>query len=298
MDKTAPPIVRRRVKIDFDQANAGRWSRDSREFENCLNAMSFFFPAGEGYFINSVQNVMDRITDPELKEQARRFIYQEAMHTKEHVRSNELLKKVHSYGEMMEKYSVLMLAPSRRFMPKSTQLATSCAMEHFTAMFADSILREQDHVIASNDPAFASLWLWHAVEETEHKAVCFDVYEHIYGKGLFAYLQRVLVMGFVSLAGLAALGAAFSLIKFKHWRETRNAPQVAKASESATAENFAAPKLSGLLSFAPLNLYVDYYRRRFHPWDHKNGDLIEKWKEKYADFGEVRELGAAGPSAA
>ncbi len=285
MDTSVPPIIRRRVKIDFDQANAARWSRDSREFENCLNAMSFFFPAGEGYFINSVQYYMDRITDPELKEQARRFIYQEAMHTKEHVRSNEVLKKVHTYGDLMEKFSVMMLAPSRRFMPKATQLATSCAMEHFTAMFADSILREQDHVMEANDPAFASLWLWHAVEETEHKAVCYDVYEHICGKGFFAYLHRVTVMAVVTLMGLVALGGGFGAIKLKQmW--TRRGPKKAAPG----ADNEVAPKVSVLLSFAPAKLYFDYYRRNFHPWDHRNGDLIEKWKAAHADFGEVREM--------
>jgi predicted metal-dependent hydrolase len=27
------------------------------------------------------------------------------------------------------------------------------------------------------------MWLWHAVEEAEHKAVCFDVYQQVCGKG-------------------------------------------------------------------------------------------------------------------
>jgi predicted metal-dependent hydrolase len=280
------PIIRRRVKIDFASSKAERWSRDSKEFENALNAISFLFPAGESYFINSVQNYLGKITDPVLKEEARQFIYQEAMHSKEHARSNEVLKKVHPYGSEMERVAVAMLAPSRRFAPKASQLATSCAIEHFTAMFADSILRDQDHVREYNDPAFADLWLWHAVEETEHKAVCFDVYQHVVGKGVFAYLLRVSTMAVVTLLGAAAVGIGFSIVQWKQ-RKERRAAGADKAAASA-----GAPSIAKLMHFAPMKLYLDYYRPSFHPWNHQNAHLIDQWKKAYADFGLKGEAGA------
>ncbi len=31
------------------------------------------------------------------------------------------------------------------------------------------------------------MWLWHAIEENEHKAVAYDVFEGVFGKGLKAY---------------------------------------------------------------------------------------------------------------
>jgi predicted metal-dependent hydrolase len=40
--------------------------------------VSFAFPPGEKFFIHSVQNYQDRITDAVLKEQVKQFIYQEA----------------------------------------------------------------------------------------------------------------------------------------------------------------------------------------------------------------------------
>ncbi len=286
MNSSHAPIIRRRVNIDFADAKVDRWSHDSKEFENALNAMSFFFPTGETYFVDSVRAYLDKITDPELKQQARNFIYQEAMHTKEHARSNEELKKVHPYGEMMERLAKASMAPSRKFMPKSTQLATTCAMEHFTAMFANSILTEQDHVMEANDPAFAALWLWHAVEETEHKGVCFDVYQHVVGKGPIAYLHRVAVMASVTLLGIAGLSIGFGMIK---WQQRKLKKAAGPDAEAATD---GAPALSVLAKFAPLGLYLDYYRPSFHPWNHDNSDLIAKWKAAYGDHPGIRESGS------
>ena len=36
-------------------------------------------------------------------------------------------------------------------------------------------------IFHSADPAMAKLWRWHALEETEHKAVAFDVFQQVSG---------------------------------------------------------------------------------------------------------------------
>lgn len=41
------------------------------------------------------------------------------------------------------------------------------------------------------DPHYSAIWRWHAIEETEHKAVCFDAFEQVVGKGIKAYGLRV-----------------------------------------------------------------------------------------------------------
>ncbi|MFH3575250.1 metal-dependent hydrolase, partial [Acinetobacter baumannii] len=40
------------------------------------------------------------------------------------------------------------------------------------------------------DDTMYHLWMWHAVEENEHKAVAFDVYTSMYGQGPKAYFMR------------------------------------------------------------------------------------------------------------
>src|SRR5690606_31564916 len=67
----------------------------------------------------------------------------------------------------------------KNFSPER-QLAATVALEHFTAIMADTVLRHP-HWLADADPHMRRLWRWHALEETEHKSVAFDVYMQVCG---------------------------------------------------------------------------------------------------------------------
>src|SRR5207244_3358365 len=71
-------------------------------------------------------------------------------------------------------------------------LAVTIALEHFTAIMADAMLTN-DGVLEGADPRMAALWRWHAIEETEHKAVAFDVYKTV-APGFLGWLRRCLIM--------------------------------------------------------------------------------------------------------
>ena len=66
------------------------------------------------------------------------------------------------------------IAFSRARGPMRMLMATIC-LEHFTAMLAD-MFAEHDDMFTKTDPAIRDLWRWHAMEETEHKAVAYDVF--------------------------------------------------------------------------------------------------------------------------
>src|SRR5262245_42019064 len=102
MNTTPVEIVRRRPNIDFGSSNAPIWHRPGTEIADFLNAVSFLFPPGERFFIQSVRNYQDEITDPVLKEQVRDFIYQEAMHSREHSRANAVLSESFAQGAELE----------------------------------------------------------------------------------------------------------------------------------------------------------------------------------------------------
>lgn len=291
MASITTPIIRRRVTIAFDPAKARGWHFTSKQVEDFLNGVSFVFPPGEKFFIQSVQNYQDRITDPVLKDEIQRFIYQEAMHTKEHSRCNDVLAEAYPHGHKIEDFTAKMLLLNRRVLPKSWQLASTCALEHFTAVLADGLLRHQEEFIAESDPAFASLWLWHAVEEAEHKAVCFDVYQTIFGKGVISYLRRTSVMFLITMSFLLTL-----IVAARHIRKGRKSSSDQRTTTPSDGEPRPQQGTWHLLTtiISP-RLYFDYYRPSFHPWDHDNRALIEQWKQQYSGFG-VRadaELGKA-----
>src|SRR3546814_6631164 len=56
-----------------------------------LAVLSATFPKGEQFFVDSVRNFRDQITDEELRRQVAGFIGQETMHGREHDRFNEVL---------------------------------------------------------------------------------------------------------------------------------------------------------------------------------------------------------------
>lgn len=57
------------------------------------------------------------------------------------------------------------------------RLAVTCAIEHITATFSSFTLRYPE-LFDGAEPAYRNLWMWHALEEMEHKAVALDVFNH------------------------------------------------------------------------------------------------------------------------
>ena len=74
--------IQPREKLDF-KLNSGipRFWNGGDPFKTRLfDAMSITFPVGERYFISTVRNYREQITDPHLQDEARDFIRQEAQH--------------------------------------------------------------------------------------------------------------------------------------------------------------------------------------------------------------------------
>jgi len=271
-------MVRRRVNIDFDPARSQDWFHSRKEVEYLMNAISFILTPGERFFIRSVQNYQERITDPILQAQVSDFIHQEAMHAVQHSRCNRALAATFPFGPEIERVCTKMLRVFERIYPKAWQLAITCALEHFTTILADTLLRHQEAVIEHSEPEFAALWLWHTAEEIEHKSVCFDLYCNVVGRGAFAYLSRIFIM--------AGVSATFvSVLFFSYWK-IRKLGRTPGSSDGGKNRNEENPHFWRLLKeVVPPKLYFDYYRPSFHPWMHDNLALLEEWKERYRGFG-------------
>lgn len=270
----------RRMDFDFGNDLPKYWYRGNPWITHFLNALSAVFPDGERFFIHSVRNVQDQVKDPALQAQIRAFIGQEANHGKEHEAFNVLLEEKHGVPmASVARFTKSWLLGVARRLPKMRQLAITIALEHFTAILADHLLKHPE-IVEDLGRAEGDMFLWHAVEETEHKAVAFDVYTAVYGRGVLAYLVRVLTMVVTSIMFLLAttvfqqrflwrdgetlnLRAAAGFVKFLYWNP------------------------GPLLKIIPD--YLDYYRPSFHPWQHDNRALIAQRIEFYRN----KELRAA-----
>lgn len=187
-------IQPRRMDFQFPDDLSRYWFADDQFKTLLLTALSCTFPEGERFFVRSVRYYQKSIRDPQLREQVKGFIGQEAHHGNEHERFNDFMeskgvptRKVHDFVHDGMKFLAKRLSPQR-------QLAKTCALEHFTAMLAELML-ENPQFFDGMDERMLPLWLWHAVEESEHKAVAFDVYQEQVG----SYWVRTSEMAFTTV---------------------------------------------------------------------------------------------------
>ena len=176
------PIRPRHPTFDLEEALAGDWNGGDPFRTAFFNAMSLSFPSGERFFIDSVRAFEDEIREPALREAIRGFIGQEAVHRRIHQDYNETFCRQRGYHlDELEAPILERIEWGRENLSPLAQLAATVALEHLTATLAAALLGSHPETLAGADPRVAEVWLWHAVEETEHKAVAFDVYSHVGG---------------------------------------------------------------------------------------------------------------------
>ncbi len=230
-----------------------------------FTALSAGFPRGEAMFIDAVKACRDG-APPALDTQIRAFIRQEVNHSREHLAFNRSAVDA-GYDLTAIDARVAALVAMTRSHPPVVQLAITCALEHFTAMFAHEFLTNPGHFTAA-DPAQADLWRWHAVEEIEHKAVAFDTLLHATAdwSGPRRWSLRSMVMldvtsRFIRNRAVDALEllAQDGIIGWRaRWRLL----------------TYLAVKPGILRRVLPA--WLSWFGPRFHPWQHDDRHLIAR----------------------
>src|SRR3954452_24920160 len=237
--------------------------------------LSSVFPDGEDFFVRSVRHFRDQITDPELKRQVGGFIGQEAMHGRQHRAFNDRLEELGYPVKRFERLTKKGLALRTRFAPDKSNLAATAALEHFTATLAELLLTSEETRIMFGNDEVRNLFLWHALEESEHKAVAFDVYKAVGGsERMRVWTMKFLRFGFVAgmivqiIVSLLGDRETFKRGKLRQsWKRVRTSPLLSK-------ELWAELK--------------DYDRPDFHPDDRDTPALVEEWRPRL--FGETGTL--------
>ncbi|MCA9533224.1 MAG: metal-dependent hydrolase [Myxococcales bacterium] len=258
------PIPRRKMEFDFHSAEERFWFANNGLITAMLSALSATFPPGEKEFVQSVMHYRDQISDPVLLEQMKGFASQEGHHSYQHRQANAWLDTKGFAATDIEQdteRSIAAMGPKRG---PAERLASTVVLEHITAILAEYMLTH-DEMMASMPDAARELLSWHAVEEIEHKAVAFDVFEAVSGDR--DLLHRV-----------GAMTTAFFL--FQQVRRTAltlkalgHRPTVREWKDTAT---FLFGRKGVITSVA--KPYREFFSDTFHPWDHDNSHLVERWK--------------------
>jgi uncharacterized protein len=248
-------------------------------------ALSALFPDGEDFFVRSVRKMRDQVGDPELKRQVAGFIGQEAMHGREHRALNDRLDELGYPTKLVERITRRGLALRERFMSDLSNLAATAALEHYTATWAEVLLTSPEVRELCGHEGIRDLLLWHALEESEHKAVAFDVYRAVGGRErLRVFAMNLVTVTFVgglviqvvlSLAGDRATYRRGALLA--SWRRIRRTP---------------------FLSRETWRRLRAYNRHDFHPDDRDTTALVQHWREElFGADGRLDDLVAGPPTA-
>lgn len=266
----------RRVDIDFDSASIPRhYMADGMVASHVVTVLSCLFPSGEDFFVDSVRHYRDRVTDPGLRRQVTAFVGQEAIHSREHRAVNDALGRLGYPTATIDRNVTVALRTLRRLLPPPMRLAVTAALEHYTATLAYLLLSDPAVEGMALAPEIRAIFTWHAIEEFEHKAVAFDVYQLVSGNhALRSITMRLTTVGFLIAV---AVGTVQSLLSDPDARHPR-----------ALLASLRASRSSPFVSRALWSRIRDYHRRDFHPDDHDDPELLERWVDRL--FGPAGEM--------
>jgi predicted metal-dependent hydrolase len=268
-------VTYRRMHFPFEDHGFDRYWHSGSPFKSLFwSQLSTSFDAGEKFFIDSARALKTEIKDPALLAEMHEFCKQEGHHTQQHLKFDrmnaamglDIAGCVRRYGRVLDR--------ARRRLDPMGMLAVTVALEHFTSTFAQLHFERPDFS-AGSDPNVLALWNWHAAEETEHKATCYDIYRAAGG----SYLQRVVTMpvawAMILMISLFNTGLLLSKDGKLFTRDTL----------SGVGYLFGRRGMvTGLLP-----AFFEFFSPRWHPWRQDNSAAITTWtqeNEAYVQSGE------------
>ena len=273
----------RRMNFNFDTVPE-YWMGGNAGLTHFMTALSALFPAGEKFFIDSVRAVRYHSmlkNNADLQKEISAFIGQEAMHTHEHVGFNASAQKFGHDVDALERHTDTVIQTTRKFMANLAKpigitqemidLTTTTALEHFTATIASQLLTNSHIQELMTDDTMKTMWLWHAIEENEHKAVAYDVFKGVFGKGLRAYALRTssLVISMVIL---------FFIQNYFLWRLLKQDKQL-NLENLRMIYRYAYSPSKGIITGMGKEMLL-YFNPNFHPNDFDTTTLLNTWKAK------------------
>jgi predicted metal-dependent hydrolase len=274
---TPPPIVPRE-KLDFGlDGDIPRFWLDNDPFKTrFFDALSTLFPVGERFFITCVRDFKDQITDPKLIQDIKDFNRQEAQHSLLHTRYNDRLKKQGVQVDViLEKQEQRLFGMLRGKTSRTFTLGVTAASEHVTAIMADAFV-ERPHMFLGADDRIRALFVWHAMEEMEHKGVAYDVLTRV---AKASYFQRVMAMVVVTILFpyhvLRIMRHMLEIDGFKGWQRRK-----------IWLKGLWWLYKPGGVYLPMMGKYFSYLKPGFHPWQEPVVPSYEPWLRLLKETGD------------
>jgi len=274
-------VVREKLDFKLDDSIPRYWMNNDPYLTRFFDGVCATFPEGERYFISSVRQLRNRVTDPKLLQEVKDFMRQEGQHGIVHTEFNQILQEQGMPIEALLAYQKKIFAWQLENFSPEYNLAITAACEHITALMAECFFAKTE-TMAGADYRVRAMLAWHSVEEMEHKAVAFDV------------MKTAQISYAVRASAMVYLTAHFTLESLRHTHD------FLKADGFTLREriNFARkglPKVFGRKGLlAPMaKSWFDYFRPSFHPWQHPAITQYQVWLDTFAQTGDPIKAGEA-----
>lgn len=269
-----PIIPIRHMKFDFDPAKLDhRFYMDAELASAYFASLSIFLTRGEDLVIDTARYHRDFITDPLLKQRVKSLIGQEAIHSKMHEELNEAYLIRDLPVKLFRTWAGWAFEYGFERLPQPMKLSLMAGIEHFTAVLAEYMMNHEEIFFRSQDEKQRAIWMWHMLEESEHKDIAFDVFQELSNN----YLLRIAGFFPALITILVLISAASFLVPF--YRNPKNLISLRYWREIPYNFRLIFGLKDGVYGSSFKHIF-DYLRPNFHPNDHDTSEFLEYYKEK------------------
>lgn len=264
----------RHMKFDFDPSKLDhRFYMDAELASAYFASLSIFLTRGEDLVIDTARYHRDFITDPLLKQRVTSLIGQEAIHSKMHEELNEAYLMRDLPVKLFRTWAGWAFEYGFERLPQPMKLSLMAGIEHFTAVLAEYMMNHEEIFFRSQDEKQRAIWMWHMLEESEHKDIAFDVFQELSNN----YLLRIAGFFPALITILVLISAASFLVPF--YRNPKNLISLRYWRDIPYNFRLIFGLKDGVYGSSFKHIF-DYLRPDFHPNDHDTSEFLEYYKEK------------------
>ena len=182
----------RRVRFDFARDDVPFcWQPQRPAFAMQCNLISFFAPGFEKFIVDATREAIPLMRDRNAAEEADAYLRQEAQHSAAH--RSHLRALIRRWPGLQETMDEVIASYDSLTATKTLawRLAYPAVVEATFTPYFKVFLDHEDKLFRPGDERVASLFIWHFVEEIEHRSSALIVYDAVHD----SYLYRVKTIG-------------------------------------------------------------------------------------------------------
>lgn len=169
----------RKIPFAFDDSVPFQWHPTNPDFAFLCNAIGVLAIAFERYIVAVMKQAKRVISDAEIAAEADAFMQQEAIHARAHrLHMDALIRRYPglraAVDDAIARFDALLDVH-----PLNFHLGYIASLEATFTPFFKMLIDNRDTLFTPGDPRVASLFMWHFVEEIEHRSSALIIFNAV-----------------------------------------------------------------------------------------------------------------------